>query len=203
MTDQFGYVYQYCPDHPRANNGYVPLHQLVMEAMIGRLLDTRKEHIHHIDGNPSNNDPSNLQILDPGIHVRFHRGWKLIGTEWHKPCGACGRFLKVEGNFYKNGPNKSRNKYQGICIECNRQSSATRKKAIRQHTARPGRLTKRVQEMARLWASSASVSEIAKALGRKAGAVANDIHGNLRHRFPNLFPYRRNEFRWTENREAA
>lgn len=205
MTDADGYVYQYRPDHPRAtkDNSFIPLHQLVVEEVIGRLLDTKREHVHHIDGNPSNNDPSNLQIVDPGVHVRFHRGWKLIGTDWHKPCGACGRFLKVEGNFHKNGPNSSRHKQQGICVDCNKRSCANRKKAVRQHTAKPGRLTKRIEEIARLWASGDSIPEIAKKLGKKTGSVKTDIHGNLRHRFPNLFPYRRNEFRWAETQEAA
>lgn len=131
MKNADGYVFQYCPEHPRAKNGFVPLHQLVMEKMIGRLLDTRREHVHHIDGNPSNNDPSNLQLLDPGMHIRFHRGWKLIGIDWHKPCGPCGRFLKVEGNFYRNKSSLS-SPYQGVCIECTLKLSKGRKRPLRE-----------------------------------------------------------------------
>lgn len=200
MKDADGYVYQYRPQHPRAgNNGFVPVHQLVMEEMIGRLMDTRREHIHHIDGNPSNNDPSNLQILKPGIHVRFHRGWKLIGLDWHKPCSPCGRFLKVEGNFYRLGPEK----YSGVCIQCSIKSSKARKRAIRNRTARPGRLTERVKRIAGLWGQGLSVPDIAKQIGSNPEHLASDIHGNLRHRWPSLFPYRRNEFRWAERQEAA
>lgn len=44
-------------------------------------------HIHHIDEDPLNNDPSNLQALSPRDHSRLH-------NDRHprvKQCEACGR----------------------------------------------------------------------------------------------------------------
>lgn len=200
MTNADGYVFQYCPQHPRAKNGFVPLHQLVVEEMIGRYLDTRREHIHHIDGNPGNNDPANLQIVDPGIHHRFHHGWKLIGTEWHKPCGPCGQFLKVEGNFYKRRTGKG---HQGDCIKCNLRSRKARKSDIRNHRVAPGPQTPRVIAIAELWRRGLSIRQMAELAGVKFSSLAADIHGNLRPRWPHLFPYRDKARRKAQLKEAA
>lgn len=58
-----GYRYIYSPDHPsRTQMGYVAEHRLVMERVLGRLL-TRKEAVHHIDGDTLNNEQSNLQVF--------------------------------------------------------------------------------------------------------------------------------------------
>jgi hypothetical protein len=55
------YWYVYAPEHPHATRQRrVAEHRLIYEAKIGRyLLPT--EVVHHIDGNPQNNDPANLQ----------------------------------------------------------------------------------------------------------------------------------------------
>jgi len=35
--------------------------------------DLRSDQVvHHIDGNPRNNDPNNLMIMDQGEHLEFH-----------------------------------------------------------------------------------------------------------------------------------
>lgn len=62
-VDKSGYVLQYMPGHPACNsNGYVRQHRLVMEQKLGRpLLPT--EVVHHIDNDPANNDPANLQLF--------------------------------------------------------------------------------------------------------------------------------------------
>lgn len=59
-------------DHPNATrNGYVAEHRLVMEEKLGRLL-LPEEVVHHIDGDPQNNDPSNLQLFaSNGVHLAF------------------------------------------------------------------------------------------------------------------------------------
>lgn len=58
-----GYFQVYAPDHPRCNKrGYVLEHRLVMEKKIGRYLEPQ-EVVHHIDDNPSNNCPDNLQLF--------------------------------------------------------------------------------------------------------------------------------------------
>jgi hypothetical protein len=65
-----GYILVAAPDgHPRAISGadgtlgYVLEHRLVMEQHLGRyLLPT--EVVHHIDGDPTNNDIANLRLFD-------------------------------------------------------------------------------------------------------------------------------------------
>jgi hypothetical protein len=76
---QYGYVKVYAPQHPRADGmGYVLEHRRVMEETLGRLLEPG-ETVHHIDGNRSNNAPSNLQV-----RVGKHGKGKLL------VCADCG-----------------------------------------------------------------------------------------------------------------
>jgi len=72
-----GYFNILSPLHPNADvRGYVLEHRLVMEEKIGRILD-RKEIVHHIDGNPWNNSPSNLQLCkNQAEHLAIHRSQK-------------------------------------------------------------------------------------------------------------------------------
>lgn len=48
------------------------VHRVVMEEVLGRRL-TRREHVHHRDGNRANNEPDNLEVLDISEHVSLHR----------------------------------------------------------------------------------------------------------------------------------
>ena len=71
VVDKSGYILVKCDDHPDANHqGYVREHRLVMEDVLGRrLLPT--EVVDHIDGNKSNNDPSNLRVFESNAeHLR-------------------------------------------------------------------------------------------------------------------------------------
>jgi hypothetical protein len=61
-------------------NGYVPEHRLIMAIALGRPL-TKGETVHHIDGNPSNNNLGNLQLRQ-GQH----------GKGVHMICNDCGSF---------------------------------------------------------------------------------------------------------------
>lgn len=62
--DKDGYILVRAKAHPRSNRaGYVREHRLVMEKKLGRFL-TATEVVHHIDGNPQNNDPDNLYLYD-------------------------------------------------------------------------------------------------------------------------------------------
>lgn len=72
-----GYILIAAPDgypHPiggrNGTGGYVLEHRLVMEQHLGRyLLPT--EVVHHIDGNPGNNDIANLRLFDTqSMHIR-------------------------------------------------------------------------------------------------------------------------------------
>ena len=58
-----GYIREYNPLHPRADcRGLVAQHRLVMERHLGRFL-SRKEVVHHIDGNKQNNHIDNLELF--------------------------------------------------------------------------------------------------------------------------------------------
>lgn len=76
VYDKHGYVLVYRPGHHRARKcgsrkpRYVLQHILVMEEKLGRPLG-RKEVVHHIDGNPSNNHPDNLMLFGSNAdHLR-------------------------------------------------------------------------------------------------------------------------------------
>lgn len=75
-----GYVYLY--GYPlrnykgQKNPAGVPKHRYVMEQHLGRFLEPH-EVVHHIDGNPRNNDIANLQLLDdPAAHNQFHKVYR-------------------------------------------------------------------------------------------------------------------------------
>lgn len=70
--NKLGYWLIFMPDHHLANGaGYIPEHRLVWEQTNGRRLKPN-EHVHHIDGNPENNDPSNLIALTKREHAALH-----------------------------------------------------------------------------------------------------------------------------------
>lgn len=64
-----GHIRVYAPRHPRANNGRVYEHIVVMESAIGRFL-TKTERVHHINGVPDDNAPSNLFLCRDESHHR-------------------------------------------------------------------------------------------------------------------------------------
>jgi hypothetical protein len=70
-----GYRYRYAPEHPKAIGArklYVAEHRLVMESIIGRILDD-KEIVHHKDENTLNNSPDNLEIMTSSEHMKLHK----------------------------------------------------------------------------------------------------------------------------------
>lgn len=116
MTPE-GYIIVKNPDHPRAlAYGYVFEHILKVEEATGKPVD-RSTHIHHRDGNKSNNAIENLELLTPGEHQRIHSGWKRIDGKWWKTCTGCNRFLSLDDDFYKRGPG-CKNAYQSFCKRC-------------------------------------------------------------------------------------
>lgn len=62
-VDEQGYILKKCPDHPQADAaGYVRMHRLVMEEVLGRPL-LRTEVVDHRNGDTSDNEPSNLRLF--------------------------------------------------------------------------------------------------------------------------------------------
>lgn len=68
-----GYIMILKWEHPfKDKHGYVPEHRLIVEGILKRYL-TKKETIHHIDENRSNNHPSNLYLFNSrGEHTSYH-----------------------------------------------------------------------------------------------------------------------------------
>ena len=66
-----GYWHLWIPDHPNASKrGYVAEHRWAVSALLGRPL-APQEVVHHIDGDPKNNDPDNLMLFGSNAeHLR-------------------------------------------------------------------------------------------------------------------------------------
>lgn len=76
--DKDGYVYLSIPGHPDANKkGHVFEHRLVMKSHLGRRLK-RREVVHHINGNTSDNRIENLKLFSSN---RKHKSYEMEGVE--------------------------------------------------------------------------------------------------------------------------
>ena len=91
-----------------------PLHRLTWRFIYGPI---PKDHvIHHIDGNPKNNNITNLACVSKSDHRRIHAGWFLNGNGvWWPKCIHCG-LVKNPTHF---NPCKDRsNNTRNICKDC-------------------------------------------------------------------------------------
>lgn len=105
-------------------------HRLVMEQKLGRPL-LPSEVVHHIDENPSNNDPSNLELLaSQSDHALLH-GEEIrnrIYANGVKACTEC-KEIKPLTEYYKVSSRP--NSYQSWCKKCkNRKDWERRKKGL-------------------------------------------------------------------------
>lgn len=67
-----GYLWAKCPNHPNCfKNGYVLAHRIVIENYLGRIL-RNNEFVHHKDGNKTNNNISNLEVMTLSEHAKHH-----------------------------------------------------------------------------------------------------------------------------------
>ena len=119
--------YQYCrtnPAHPKRNSkGLYPLHRVLMENKIGRLLTT-EEHVHHKDENKWNDTIENLEILSVSEHALLHakRKENLVCD-----CTYCGKEISLKPHLFRLRTNNSVN---GIC--CSRKCSVSLQHKLKQ-----------------------------------------------------------------------
>jgi hypothetical protein len=77
IKDKKGYIILYSPTHPnRIHDKYMLEHRLVMEKMLGRLLN-KNEIVHHKNGIKDDNRPNNLELMVVGEHNIGHEDFYL------------------------------------------------------------------------------------------------------------------------------
>jgi hypothetical protein len=99
-----GYQYFCDTSCPLSNsNGYVYYHRYVASNKIGRWL-TSDEHVHHIDGNKTNNDPNNLMIVDKHEHPSIE-SYRIFGNIEMLHCIICGNIINIKSENF-------------LCVQC-------------------------------------------------------------------------------------
>lgn len=110
-----GYVEVYLPRHHRARgNGYVFEHILVAEEKTGRKLKG-EEVVHHINEDKTDNNPSNLRVMNRSDHSRMHSK-NRPKTGVHLNCEHC------QKEFYIKLSRLARARF--CSMECNGHSSS-------------------------------------------------------------------------------
>ncbi len=105
--DDKGYVWMY-----KKGNKKIQEHTLLVERALGKSLPAEAE-IHHLDGNPSNNNPTNLVICpNRAYHMLLHqrmRALEMCGKADYIKCCFCKQYDAPENikrakrnNFHRN-----------------------------------------------------------------------------------------------------
>ena len=88
-----GYILIYAPDHPSGNSGKYQLeHRLVMEGMLGRILE-KNEYVHHKNGMKDDNRPENLELWVGG-----HPPGQRADERKHCPTCTCSEHSKEDSD---------------------------------------------------------------------------------------------------------
>ena len=104
--------YRYCrtdPPHPHRNsNGLYPLHRVLLENKLGRLLKRwGVEVAHHNDEDKTNDDPNNIVLKTSSTHSKEHAD-ERAPEPISDMCAECGRTFAMKSHVHRQ--RKARNK---------------------------------------------------------------------------------------------
>ncbi|MDR4491421.1 MAG: HNH endonuclease [Candidatus Nitrosocosmicus sp.] len=107
-TNKRGYDRILRPHHKYADKrGYVYLHRYLKELDLGYYI-TSEYDVHHIDKNPRNNSPENLQVLLKQDHAKEHNPVKDHSNTICSNCMSSVTYIKPNGRphwyIYQNKP---------------------------------------------------------------------------------------------------
>lgn len=94
------YRYVKLPNHKRANSwGFVAEHILVAEKKYNRFINPKIEHIHHINGNKSDNRKENIIVLPIKSHQHIHNPITSDFREKRYDLCSCGNKKRIVSKY--------------------------------------------------------------------------------------------------------
>lgn len=114
----------YCrtePKHPKQNsNGLYPLHRVLMENKLGRILKDG-EVVHHKDEDKHNNDIANLEVMTNADHTGHHHP---VVALVNLVC-PCGKEFSEKPHMYRLRLKRSKRKVLYCSLVCSRRWAQT------------------------------------------------------------------------------